>query len=125
MRKISFLLIYILLDLLFIQSLALKCGEEEIKNCKRCGEDDQVNTCEECEDKYFLFMNNLYCMPCADPYYGQDGCEGNCIPFIKVNSHYIECNENDCIDGYYNLNGFCISCGLGSPWMQNLHCCRQ
>ena len=109
------MLIYTLLDLLFIQSLALKCGEEEIKNCKRCGEDDQVNTCEECEDKYFLFMNNLYCMPCADPYYGQDGCEGNCVPFIKVNSHYIECNENDCIDGYYNLNGFCISCGLGSP----------
>jgi len=55
------------------QIINLKCFENTIKNCET-----NQNRCEKCEDKHFLFFNNLLCLPCDDKYYGQIGCDGNC-----------------------------------------------
>ena len=71
--KNSIILILYFILFLFSKSIALKCGEEEIENCAKCGEGDKANTCIECNEKHFLFFNNLLCLPCDHPIYGQAG----------------------------------------------------
>ena len=87
-----------------IHSEVLKCGDKEIENCEQCGTGENSNTCIKCKDKHFLFFNNLYCLPCADKNYGQVGCGGNCKSTNLNEERIIECNLNDCKEGYYNLN---------------------
>jgi len=96
-------------------SYTLKCGEEDIENCLECGSGDKANECIKCKDKYFLFFNNLYCIPCNDSLYGQIGCEGNCDATNYLETRNVFCYEDGCKEGFYNLNGICFNCTEGSP----------
>ena len=94
-----------------------KCIKFNIENCEIYAKDDEgneINSCFKCKDKYFLFFNNLYCIPCDDPLYGQVGCDGNCDATNYFQTKNVICTENKCKNGYYYLNGFCISCEQGS-----------
>jgi len=91
----------------------LKCFEHTIKNCEKIDKTN-INRCEICEDKYFLFYNNLFCLPCDDKYYGQIGCDGNCDSSKYENDRFVYCND-ECKEGFYNLNGICFNCTKGSP----------
>ena len=76
--KANLLLVLILFNFLLNQSQALKCDEETIDHCTKCGTGQNSDSCSTCDNKYFQFFNNLLCLPCNDPTYGQIGCEGNC-----------------------------------------------
>ena len=89
--------IILLYSLIFLlgSTIPLKCGEEEIENCKECGKGDKLSKCIKCIDKYFPFFNNLICLPCDDPIYGQFGCV-NCT---EKNNALI-CDKNGCKGGF-------------------------
>ena len=113
MSSINNLFLYFIIYSLIWNSNTLKCGEAEIENCIQCGIGDKNNTCIKCSDKYFLFYNNLYCISCSDPLYGQIGCEGSCKKANITNSFNngnIICDINGCKEGFYNLNGTCLNC---------------
>ena len=100
--------------LIFVtQIINFKCFENTIKNCEVIDEINQ-NRCEKCEDKHFLFFNNLLCLPCDDKYYGQMGCDGNCDSSRFENDRLVYCND-ECKEGFYNLEGICLKCSMGSP----------
>ena len=109
------LIYYYFLSFTFILSVSLKCGENEIENCETCGSGESANTCLKCKDKYFLIFHNLYCKSCDDPEYGQVGCGGNCDSLNYLNTGFAFCNDNDCKEGFYNLNGICYDCNNGVP----------
>ena len=73
------------LSLLIFHVNNLQCGVESIEHCLKCGTEENINSCETCEDKYFLFLDNVLCLPC-DSILGQPGCEGNCNITRKINS---------------------------------------
>ena len=113
MQALRFFILTLVITQIFINTEAKLCGDEEIKNCKTCGKFDDLDSCGTCEDSYFLVMDNLLCLPCNDTLYGQVGCKGNCdASDYKTTSHAL-CDE--CKEGYYSINGFCISCDMGSP----------
>ena len=114
MNKLYFLILYCILNLLLCNSL--KCGEQQIENCLQCGTGDLSNTCIQCEDNFFPILNNLHCIACDDPLYGQVGCGGNCDATNFKNDRFVMCNKNDCREGFYNLYGFCFSCEEGFPF---------
>jgi hypothetical protein len=94
-----------------------KCKRHNIENCEIYGKDNdgkEIEICIKCKEKYFLFYNNLYCLPCNDSLYGQVGCQGNCDASNYLQTRNVICNKNDCGEGYYNLNGICLSCSKGS-----------
>ena len=91
-------------------SFNLKCGQEEIEHCIKCGDGENSNTCIKCENKYFLFFNNLLCLPCDHKYYGQKGCGGNCDGSNYKDSRIVLCEEDGCKKGFYNINGICQEC---------------
>ena len=93
------------------QIINFKCFENTIKNCEVIDEINQ-NRCEKCEDKHFLFFNNLLCLPCDDKYYGQIGCDGNCDSSRYENDRFVYYNDK-CKEGFYNLNGICFNCTKG------------
>jgi len=95
------------------QILNLKCIVHTIKNCEKIDKTN-INRCEKCEDKHFLFYNNLFCLPCDDKYYGQIGCEGNCDSSRYENDRFVYCNDK-CKEGFYSLSGICFNCTKGSP----------
>ena len=111
----KFVIFYFILILVINESDTLKCGEEEIENCIECGKGEESNKCAKCKDKYFLFFHNLYCIACNDSTYGQVGCGGNCDSSRFSTDRFVYCNEDDCVDGFYNLNGICYRCADGSP----------
>ena len=113
MTKEVLIFIYLIYSIPNI-SKALKCGNQKIENCQKCGSGDASDTCIQCKDKYFLFLNNYYCLPCDDPIYGQIGCGGNCDGSRFNETRIALCNKNDCKEGYYNLNGICFNCSDGS-----------
>ena len=113
MKNPNILIFCFILNLIYFKSNSLKCGGEEIENCEKCGTGEKANTCIECKDKYFLFFNNLYCIPCNDPLYGNVGCVGSCDSTNYLNDRNIMCNE--CKEGFFKLNGFCLDCTYGSP----------
>ena len=92
----------------------LLCGEEEIDHCLECGTGDNSETCNKCDDKFFLFMNNVLCLPCDDPLYGMYGCGGKCDGTNYLETRNVLCEENGCKEGYYYLQGFCIPCSIPS-----------
>ena len=108
--KISF---YFLLFFLLEKANSLKCGEEEIENCLECGIDTNSNTCIKCQENHFLFFNDLYCLPCDDPIYGIQTCKGNCNITFYRNYNTLMCKENDCKEGYQNVEGKCKTCSDG------------
>ena len=119
MKKTNFLIVYFILSLFLFESNTLKCGEEQIENCEQCGAGESANTCMKCKDKYFPVLSNLFCLACDDPLYGQAGCGGQCDASNYLNDRNVKCNENDCKEGYYNLNDYCIPCSEGS------HACKK
>ena len=107
----SIILIFIFLNPIY----NLLCGEEEIENCHKCGTGENFETCNECEDKYFPFMNNVLCLPCDHPLYGMYGCGGKCDGSNYLSTRNVLCEENGCKEGYYFLQGFCIPCSFATP----------
>ena len=75
--KVALLLILNLFNSLLNSSQALKCHEETIDHCTKCDTGENSDSCSSCESKYFLFFNNLLCLPCDNPEFGQIGCKGN------------------------------------------------
>ena len=113
----TYLFFYLLIILLISSSNTLQCGEEEIEHCLECGTGEKINSCAKCEDKYFPIMSDIICLPCNDPLHGSYGCAGKCE--IAGNSYEesrnLQCEEGKCIEGYYQLEGICIPCFIGSP----------
>ena len=105
--KEKFITTIFILAIVLSFSFNLKCGEEEIEHCEECGEG---NTCIKCEDKHFLFFNNLLCLPCDHKYYGQKGCGGNCDGSKFKDNGLVLCEEDKCKKGYYYVNGICNEC---------------
>ena len=81
----------------------------------QCGTGKSANTCMKCKDKFFPVLNNLFCLACDDPLYGQVGCGGQCDASNYLNDRNVKCSQNDCKEGYYYLNDYCIPCSEGSP----------
>ena len=69
----------------------------------------------------FITLANLFCLPCNDPIYGNVGCIGNCDGSNYLKDRNIMCNENDCAEGLYNLNGICFNCTDGLPNCKKCH----
>ena len=114
-RLYFFIKIFLLNHLLTI-ILNLHCGKEEIDHCAQCGTGENSDTCAKCENNYFLFLSNLLCIPCDHEYYGNIGCGGNCDGSKYKEIGNILCEENGCKDGYYNLEGICLNCSIGSEY---------
>ena len=108
--KEKFLITGFILTTLLSFSFNLKCGEEEIDHCLECGKGENSTTCIKCEDKHFLFFNNLLCLPCDHEYYGQKGCEGNCDGSKYKEERRVLCEEDKCKKGYYYVKGECVVC---------------
>ena len=109
---ISIFTLKILLPFIF----NLKCGEEEIEHCIQYSTEENSDSCAICEENYFLFFNNLLCLPCDHDIYGNIGCGGNCDSSKYKEIGNVLCNENDCKEGYYNIEGFCLQCSIGSDY---------
>ena len=115
MRTLNYFLFYCILSLVFCRVDVMKCGDEVIENCVKCGTGEESNTCTQCKDKHFPFFHNLFCIPCDDPLYGQVGCGGNCDATDYFQTRNIICEKDGCKEGFYNLNGFCTKCSVGAP----------
>ena len=118
MTKLIFMFISLIYSISCFSEV-LQCGDQQIKDCEKCGSGDASDTCIQCKDKHFLFFNNYYCLPCDDPLYGQKNCGGNCDGSRYNETRNVLCSENDCKEGYYNLNGICKNCSEGSPGCLN------
>ena len=107
---------YFLLKLFFSELLSLKCGEELIDTCQECNTGENSNSCKICSENYFPILNNLLCIPCDDPIYGQVGCGGKCNITNNIQDIKIICEEKGCKSGYYDINGICFDCSQLSPY---------
>ena len=96
--------LYLILNLLLAKVDSLTCGEEEIKNCKFCLGGDGDDLCDECEDGYFPLLENLLCIACDDPIYGQPGCKGNCEYQTSGNFRCL----GECKEGFYKSGESCL-----------------
>ena len=92
----------------------LTCGDEYIEHCEKCGTGENIDSCEECEEKYFPFLSNVLCLPCDYSIYGQFGCGGKCSKGDYENERMVYCEENGCKKGYYNIEGICLQCSMTS-----------
>ena len=111
MNHASLILIFLISSSFFVGAYGLSCGDRQIENCKECGKGNQSDACGVCEDNYFPLLYNLFCFACDDPYYGQEGCKGQCTYNLDVNnSLYVHCQN--CKEGYYNKDGVCYKCDL-------------
>ena len=113
MKAVILLFLFALIELI-IPTKSLKCGDYEIENCISCNSTNKNETCGKCKDKHFLFFNDLLCLPCDHPYYGQFGCGGNCDGSKYIENRMPICEEGGCKEGYYNLAGICWPCEIGS-----------
>ena len=102
-------LLQVLLAILLISlSSSLNCGGQEIKNCLECG--TKPKTCSKCPETHFLFNHDMLCVSCDDFSVGDVGCEKNCV----FKNGFLECEENSCKEGYYNIDGSCWPCSKSS-----------
>ena len=109
---------YFLFINLFFSIKSLKCDENDIDNCSKCGEGIFSDTCAQCEPKSFSLFNGLGCFKCDDPEYGQRGCKGDCDSSLYDNGlDNVLCKE--CKEGYFNEDGFCFQCSIGSDYCTN------
>ena len=107
MKETYVIFLLLILNSFFIQSNSLKCGDNEIENCKKCGEGEESDTCDICQAQYFLLLKNLICMSCNNQIYTQPGCKEECM---SITDYCQECKE-----GYYLNNGKCIECSRDLP----------
>ena len=119
MMKVRLLILLSSFSLFFAGQDGTKCGEEVIAHCTKCNEDENSDSCEKCEEKYFPFFKDLLCLPCNDSTYGQIGCQGNCDGSNYVETRFAFCEEGGCKEGYYNLNGIYIKCSEVSDFCIN------
>lgn len=61
------------------------------------------------------FLLHGKCYECDNEIYGQIGCKGNCDGTNYKKNRVPLCEKGGCKEGYYNLNGFCLECDIGSP----------
>ena len=108
--KNSFFLLSILILIFYVNNL--QCGEENIEHCLECNQTD-INSCEKCEDKYFPFLENVFCLPCDHNMYGEEGCGGKCT---YNNSMEFSCEENKCKEGYFSYFNQCRKCSYWSSY---------
>ena len=113
MKKSILILFALILNLFLADAEYLKCGDQQIDNCKECGKDEEMDTCAKCEAQHFPLLENLLCFPCDDPTFGQIGCLGECDSTDYTTSGFAYCEK--CKEGFYNLEGFCYQCEIGSP----------
>ena len=105
-----------ILTLIFFNSLlnsgqaSSKSDSKKIDHCLEYNTRENSDSCSICEDKYFQFFNNLFCLPCNDTTYGQIGCEGKCDGTNYKKTRNVFCEEDGCKEGYFNLNGVCMTC---------------
>ena len=100
------------LSLLIFQVNNLQCGVESIEHCLECGSGENINSCKTCEEKYFLFLDNVLCLPC-DSIHGQIGCDGNCNITKKNNMSFDRRCLGKCKEGYYYDINQCSLCSKG------------
>ena len=112
--KAIILIILFLSNVIFVCNEASKCGGEVIDHCIKCNSGESSDSCLTCENKYFLFFNDLLCLPCDDSIYGQIGCKGNCDGTDYLETRNIFCDEGQCKEGFYYLNGICTNCSKES-----------
>ena len=117
--KAILLLIVSLSSIIIISNESLNCNGETIDHCQQCNTGENSDTCAKCEDKYFLFFNNLLCLPCDDPIYGQIGCDGNCDSSNYAQTRFPLCKEGKCKEGFSYINGICFKCSISSPGCAN------
>ena len=97
----------------FLLSNQLLCGSNNIEHCLVCNYEDEI--CAQCEDKYFpSYGGGLECLRCNDEKDGQTGCEGKCDASRIIETRIPLCEENGCKEGYYNVQGICYQCSIGS-----------
>ena len=65
----------------------------------------------------FSLLENLLFLSCDDPLYGQIECKGECNASDYSHSGFAYCSE--CKDGFYNLEGMCHNCSIGSDFCSN------
>jgi len=94
----------------FLFTIQKLCGRSEIAHCIEC--DTEHEKCTKCENKYFVLFAGLKCISCNDKLYGQLACEGNCDGSRYNELKNVLCDE--CKEGYYNINGICHQCSVGS-----------
>ena len=103
--------ILVLTLIIFYTVNSLKCGENEIEGCSKCGSGVNSTKCSLCEDKYFLVLDGEKCIRCDDDLLAMAGCEGNC-QMIKSEKNVL-CEENSCKEGYYEIYpGTCAKCSF-------------
>ena len=119
--KERIIILFSLLNFIFVSPEYLECGDENIDNCIKCDEGKNSDTCSKCQPNHFLFFNNLLCLPCDDEIYGQVGCDGNCdgkryneTGFVKDQS--IELKDD---------NSFCINFKFAFPDCSNNSCFEE
>ena len=113
--KAIFLLLLFLLNLIFISSSEVECEGTIIEHCSKCSTGDDSDACATCDDYYFPFFSDLYCLPCNDSIYGQTACEKKCNGTNYITTRFPFCEKEGCAEGYFNLNGICTNCSTGSP----------
>ena len=116
-KRYFLILLFFLSIFPIIKSDHKQCGEEQIENCKNCDINGDSNSCELCENSHFPLLENLLCLSCDDPIYGQIGCKGECDASDYSHSGFAYCSE--CKDGFYNLEGICHNCSIGSDFCSN------
>ena len=102
-------------------SLNYEIYEQNVENCQKYTCEDkgncqkeEIKICEICNDKYFLFLKGLLCLPCDDETYGNVGCGGNCDGSNYEEIRNVMCEKDGCKDGYFNLDGICYPCSYDS-----------
>ena len=112
---------YFLLLKLISFSLNFEINEQNVENCKKYYFEDEGNyqkeeikRCSQCNDKYFPFLKGLLCLPCDDEIYGNVGCGGNCDGSNYEFTRNVMCEKDGCKEEYYNLDGICYPCYIGS-----------
>ena len=79
-----------------------------------CGTGNKVNSCAKCEDNYFLFLNDVLCIPCDHPFYGQNSCGVKCTKQNYEEQRIVLCEEYGCKPGFFYMGGICYPCSIGS-----------
>lgn len=113
MSKVHILIFQLFLIFVLVNGQIKQCGLEPINNCQECSVNSEYDSCKLCKENHFSLMENLLCIPCNDTLYGQIGCKGNCDASDYSKTSFAFCDE--CIEGYYNLEGICLTCEDGSP----------
>jgi len=114
--KLNFLLLISLLLVNISFQNSVQCDGKTIDQCTKCDTGEKSDTCSVCEDGTFLFFHNLFCLPCNDSMYGQEGCGGNCDGTNFLIYRNVSCEKGGCDDGYYRTyEGKCVACGKYNP----------